>query len=207
MEPRKQRIIRVVDRTLEMEAYILQFAAENSIPNLKVPNLIEFAKNLSKDRPALQGVKMDRTAATYKLREGSSVYQQFELIKKLKKSNFSINIDECTATNSHKKVFSILVSFYDKILKKVVIEHYESIKCILVNSLTLLHKIDYLFKRDGIPWEHLISDLSHNKNYMQGKKSGLETKLREKASNMLANTRRREKILQSIFRLCRKCFR
>ena len=103
----------------------------------------------------------------------------------MKKINFSINIDECTATNSHKKVFSILISFYDEILKKVVIEHYESIKCILVNSLTLLHKIDYLFKRDGIPWEHLISDLSHNKNYMQGKKSGLETKLREKASNML----------------------
>ena len=85
-----------------MEAYILLFAAENSIPISKVPNLIEFAKNLSKDRPALQCVKMDRTAATYKLHVGLSVYQQRELIEKLKKSNFSINIDECTTTNSHK---------------------------------------------------------------------------------------------------------
>ena len=142
-------------------------------------------KNLSKDRPALQGVNMDHATATYKLREGLSVYQQCELIKKLKKSNFSINIDECTATNSHKRVFSILVSFYDEILKKVVTEHYESVECILMNSLTLLQKIDYLFKRDGIPWEDLISDLSDNTNYMQGKKSGLDTKLREKAPNML----------------------
>ena len=32
MEPKKQRIILVVDQTLEMEAYIMSFAAENSIP-------------------------------------------------------------------------------------------------------------------------------------------------------------------------------
>ena len=79
MEPKKQPIIPVVHRTLEMETYILSFAAENFIPISKVPNLIEFAKNLSKDRPALQGVKIDCTAATYKLREGLSVYQQREL--------------------------------------------------------------------------------------------------------------------------------
>ena len=54
-----------------------------------------------------------------------------------------------------------------------------------MNSLTLLHKVDYLFNRDGIPWENLISDLSDNTNYMRGKKSGLETELREKAPNML----------------------
>ena len=76
MESKKQRIIPVIDQTLEMEAYILSFPAENAIPISNSPNLIEFAKNFSKGRPALQGVKMDRTAATYKLREGLSVYQQ-----------------------------------------------------------------------------------------------------------------------------------
>ena len=40
-------------------------------------------------------------------------------------------------------------------------------------------------KRDGIPLESLISNLSDNTDYMQGKKSGLETKLHEKAPNML----------------------
>ena len=54
-----------------------------------------------------------------------------------------------------------------------------------MNSSTLLPKIDYLFKRDDIPWANLISDFSDNTNYMRGKKSGLETKLREKAPNML----------------------
>ena len=54
-----------------------------------------------------------------------------------------------------------------------------------MNSLTFLHKIDSLFKRDGIPWEKLISDLSDNTNYMRGKKSGLERRLREEAPIML----------------------
>ena len=65
-----------------MEAYILLFATENYIQTSKVENLIEFAKSFSKDRPAFQGVKIDHTSATYKLREGSSVC---ELIDKLKK--------------------------------------------------------------------------------------------------------------------------
>ena len=55
---------------------MLSFPAENSIPISKVPNLIELTKNLSKDKLALQGVKMDHKAATYKLCEGLSVYQQ-----------------------------------------------------------------------------------------------------------------------------------
>ena len=102
-----------------MEAYILPFAAENSIPMSKVPNLIEFVKNLSRDDQLCKvWTYSSYTAATYKLREGLSVYQQCELILKLKKSNFSINIDEFTVTNSHKRVFSILINFYDEILKK-----------------------------------------------------------------------------------------
>ena len=44
METRKQQIISVADQTLEMKAYILLFAAKNSISVSKVPNLTEFAK-------------------------------------------------------------------------------------------------------------------------------------------------------------------
>ena len=38
--------ISVVDRTLETEAYILAFAAESSIPILKVSNLLSLQKTL-----------------------------------------------------------------------------------------------------------------------------------------------------------------
>ena len=49
---------------------------------------------------------MDRTAATCKLRVGLSFHNQINLIDKVIKYPFSINMDEYT-TNSNKRVFLI----------------------------------------------------------------------------------------------------
>ena len=96
---------------------------------------------------------------------------------------FSINIDECTSSNNH-KVFSILVSFFDA-EGMCKVEHYESISLIVVNSLTLFDTICELFLKDNIPFDNLVSDLSDSTNYMRGKKSGLEKRLRDKAPHLL----------------------
>ena len=58
------------DRTLNTEAFILSFAVENSLPLLKVP------KFLSTDINTLQYVKVDRTAATYKLINRRFIFPQ-----------------------------------------------------------------------------------------------------------------------------------
>ena len=73
------------------------------MPLSKVPRLAEFAKFLSRDVSALNGVKMDRTAATYKLR-GLSYHNHEELVNKMIKYLFSINMDDCTY-NSNKRIF------------------------------------------------------------------------------------------------------
>ena len=62
--------VSVKDRTLNTEAFILSFGVKNSFPLPKVPKFIEFAKFLSKDINSLQLVMMNRTAASYKLRDG-----------------------------------------------------------------------------------------------------------------------------------------
>ena len=49
-----------------------------------------------------------------------------------------------------------------------------------VNVLTLFETISKLFQDDQIPFENLVSDLSDSTNYMRGKKSGLEKRLRDK---------------------------
>lgn len=180
--PRK--IYSLVDRTVNLEAYILSFAAENSLPLSSVPKLIEFGKFLSRDRKALSRVKMERTATTYKLKDGLSVYIHKTVVEKMKKYPFSINIDECTSNNNH-KVFSILVSYFDEEEGMCKVEHYESISLIVVNSLTLLDTICKLFLKDNIPFDNLVSDLSDSTNYMRGKNSGLEKRLRDKAPHLL----------------------
>ena len=60
------------------------FVVENSLTLLKVPKLLEFAQFLSKDVKALNEVKMERTAATVKLKDGLSVHQHHKLVSKMK---------------------------------------------------------------------------------------------------------------------------
>ena len=127
---------------------------------------------------------MDRTAATYKLKDGLSHHQNYSLIQKMKNYPFSINMDECTS-NSNKKVFSILISYFDEEKGECVVEHYDSIECVIVNAQTLFTEISKLFSRDGISWNNLVSDLSDSTNYMRGKKSGLEILIREKVPHLL----------------------
>jgi hypothetical protein len=53
-----------------MEAFTLSFIAENSLPLVMAPKLIQYAKESSRDKKALDMVELERTTASYKLREG-----------------------------------------------------------------------------------------------------------------------------------------
>lgn len=177
-------IYSVNDRKHHLEAYILSFVTENSLPLSSVPKLIEFANFLSRDVKALSKVEMNRTAATYKLKDGLAVHVKKSIVAAMKKYPFSINIDECTSNNNH-KVFSLLVSYFDAVVGKCVVQHYESVSMVVVNSVSLFQTICDLFKRDAILFDNLVSDLSDSTNYMRGKKSGLEKRLRDKAPQLL----------------------
>ena len=112
---------------------------------------------------------MDRTAATYKLREGLSYYNHKEIVNKMIKYPFSINMDECTS-DSNKRVFSILVSYYDELKGESVVEHYELIECKVVHAENLFQEIVSMFLRDNISRNDLVLDLSDSTDYMHGKK-------------------------------------
>ena len=74
---------------------------------------------------------MDRTAASYQLKHRLSVYVCKKVVDCMKKYSFSINIDECTSSNTQ-KVFSILVSYFDVEIEQSVVQHYESVSLIEV---------------------------------------------------------------------------
>ena len=89
----------------------------------------------------------------------------------MKKYPFSINIDECTSSNSQ-KVFSI--SYFDIEIGESVVQHYESINLIEVSAKSLLERICNCFIRDDIPFQNLVSDLSDSTNFMRGERGGVE---------------------------------
>ena len=97
---------------------------------------------------------------------------------------FSINIDECTSSNSQ-KVFSILVSYFDVESGESFAYHYESISLIEVNAKCLLECICKFFIRDDLPFKNLVSDLSDSTNYMRWNKGRLGKLLWCKALRLL----------------------
>ena len=98
---------------------------------------------------------MNRTAATYKLKHGLSVYVRKNVVDCVEKYLLSINTDECTSNNSH-KVFSILVSYFDTEIGASVVQHYAFVSLIEVNAKSLLECICNCFVRDDIPFENLV---------------------------------------------------
>ena len=166
-------VVSISDCIHHLQAFISCFAAENSLPLSTLPKLIEFSQFLARDPKALSQLQMNRTAATYKLKHGLSVYAHKNVVDCVKKYLFSINIDECTSDNS-RKVFSILVSYFDTEIGTSVVQHYASVSLIEVNAKSLLECICNCFVRDDIPIDNLVSDLSDSTNYMRGKKGGLE---------------------------------
>ena len=75
-------------------------------------------------------------------------------------------MDECIS-NSNKRIFSILVSYFDELKGESMVEHYELIECIVVNAKNLFQEITSLFFRDNISWNNLLSDLSQRKLHAQ----------------------------------------
>ena len=93
---------------------------------------------------------------------------------------FSVNIDECTS-KTYKKVFTILVMYFDRIKRRSVVQHYKSFE-LSTKAELITEKILAYFDEDDIPLNNLISDLSDSTNYTR--KGGVEA-LKGEDSNSL----------------------
>ena len=63
-----QPLVPLADQIVNSEAMLLSFLAEKSLPFSVTPDLLNFVKELSRDKQALNGISMHRTSsASYKL--------------------------------------------------------------------------------------------------------------------------------------------
>lgn len=82
---------------------VLGVLAERSLPFSIAPVILELAQTLVLDKVALQGMKLSRTAAAYKMVHGFGRTYAERTFSNLRRIPFSLNIDEST-TNNNKKV-------------------------------------------------------------------------------------------------------
>ena len=146
---------------------------------------IELANEMMRDPLAAKKFKLSRTVASYKLRDGLAKGLEEELIEKLKKCFFSLNLDEATSLTHH-KILTLLVSYFCHLKKEIVVEHLTSLNLPIINSLKVYDAVETFFRSNELPWNHLLSTLMDSCGVMRGVKNGFETKLRDQvAPNLL----------------------
>lgn len=180
------RLVSMADRQSHQEALICTFIAEHSLSLSLAPHLVSLCQELSRDHQALQGLKLERTSATCKLKEGVSGVLRKRLVSHMKESPFSVNVDESTLKSNKARVLNILVCYFDEQIGKSVTHLYASLEMTIVNAETVFTTVVDQFKDDDIPFEkNLVSVLSDSAAYMRGEKNGFQKKMKEVVPNML----------------------
>ncbi|GBM00212.1 hypothetical protein AVEN_32573-1 [Araneus ventricosus] len=174
------------DRRANQKATLACFVAENSLPFSLAPKLVELCQTLAKDSPALSKLKMERTAETYmaKTAHGVAKTRREELVAKLNKNYFSMNVDEATNNNGD-KVINVLVRVYDDEKEKIITAHLGSRKENISTVNHIFLHLKELLDSSEISFSKVISCLLDNCNTMRGFKKGVEKLLRDANKNLL----------------------
>ena len=101
----------VADRALNQEALVLSYCAEKNFSFSRAGEMIDIAKELSKDRKALNRTQLSRTTASYKIKFGLCRYIEEKLISNLQEAYFSLNTDEATSDTLQKILTALVSSF------------------------------------------------------------------------------------------------
>lgn len=127
---------------------------------------------------------MGYSAASYKMVYGLGDHLSGEITERLKDGFYSLNIDEATAENST-RVLTILISFFDAELGRVVVHHLSSEEMVVVNSKNVTNLILKVLREKKLNGDKLLAVLMDSCNVMRGSKTGVETRLRQEFPNLM----------------------
>ena len=150
--------VAICDRKAHMEAMVLAFVAEKSLSFSMAADIVNIAKELSKDPKVLNKIQVARTTSSYKMSHGLAKNFDFELCEKLRSCSFSLNLDEATSHTLH-KILTVLVSYYCDIKKEVVVEHMGSLNVPTCTTDAIYDKLVELFNEKQLPWSNVVTML------------------------------------------------
>lgn len=174
----------IIERVAEVRAVTVSFLSQHCLPFSLAEDLLQYAKRVSSDKPALEKSTISRTSATYITTHGVTKCLKEELKYKLKDKKLSLNIDEAT-NNNNDKILNIIVQYYDQDTCRVVVDHLGSRKQNLATAANILESIENVLGEYGISWMQIVSVLMDNCSTMRGVKGGVEALIREKNPSLL----------------------
>ncbi|KAL8567855.1 hypothetical protein ACOMHN_058977 [Nucella lapillus] len=177
-----------VDSLVDAKIRTCTFLAEHCLPLSLAPDLIAFCQKLAADTQCLENLAMCRKTATYTMTHGVAADFRDNLCERLRKTHFSLNIDEAT-NNSNNKVVNVLVRYFNDEKGVVItqllgsfIENVATAQNIFAGLMSLIEPLE---PAKCLPKENIVSCLMDNCNVMRGKKGGLETLICDEQPHLL----------------------
>ena len=185
LETAAQIPIILQERVSCLEAQVLAFASSHALSHETTADLVELLKEATKDPDAVHGLQLSSTSIKRKLVHGMASGFTDTLIDTLKKTPFSLNIDEALTKNGGLKLLSFLVCFYDFNKEKTVIHNLKTVTVLNTKAETMFTATQEIFEENEIPWDNLISVFTDNTNCMIGEHAGLQAKIRDIHPNLI----------------------
>ena len=154
---------------------ITSFIAEHSLPFSLAPELLQLVKTLSRDLTTLNSLQMSRTTAAYKLKYWLAKTIKEEQYATLRKTFFSLNVDE-SINNAQESILSIMVQYYCDKEEKILLRHLSSIKLQACASNDIFEAIVAVLEDNNIPLINLVNILMDSCNTICGVKKVLRNK-------------------------------
>ena len=172
------------DRVARLRAITAAFVSQHCLPFSIADDLVNFAKCLSEDKPALDKMTLSKWSITYINTHGVTKCIKDDLKHKLRGTMLSLNLDEATNINND-KILNVLVQYYDEEEGKIQLRHLGTRKQNLATAKDIIDSIESIFEEYAIKWNQVVSVLMDNCSTMRGVRGGVETLARERNPSLL----------------------
>jgi hypothetical protein len=179
-----KKIESMQDRIAKQRAITTAFLSEHCLPFSIAGDLLDLAKRLAEDKPALEKTTLSPTSAMYITTHGVAKSFKDEVRSKVKDKFISLNMDEATNKNND-KVLNIIIQYFDDETNQVVLDHLGSRIQNVSTSEEIVKSVESVLQEYDIKWSQIISILMDNCSTMRGVKGGVEALIRKKNSCLL----------------------
>ncbi|XP_060786598.1 uncharacterized protein LOC132892255 isoform X1 [Neoarius graeffei] len=139
---------------------------------------------VSEDRSVLSRLSLSNAHASYLSTHGIAPHFKNVFSMKLQTKMFSLNADEATNANMD-KMLNVLVRFFDEEMRKVVTQHFGSRIVNIADASSLTNALHDILRSYNLTWDQVTSVLLDNCSVMRGKRSGVETQIRQLNPSLL----------------------
>lgn len=167
---------RLIKKTKEAELKLVAFLAEHNLPFLVMDHLSDVIASACPDSQIAASIQCKRTKATSIVNNVFGTFFYDSLAETLKKTCFSVIIDETTDVAAVKEM-CVMTRFYNEETNKVDSRFFGLIEVPRADSETLFQSLKQHFDNFNIPFSNIIGYGADGASTMMGSNNSVKTRM------------------------------